>query len=53
LFVHDEFVLEVANENLEAKKAEFQRLMVESMKLFIPDILVEAEVRVMEERWGK
>jgi DNA polymerase I len=53
LFVHDEFVLEVADENLEEKKAEFERLMVGAMKLFIPDILVEAEVRVMTERWSK
>ena len=53
LFVHDEFVAEVKNENLEEKGNEFSRIMVDSMKMFIPDIVVEAEWRIMEERWAK
>lgn len=53
LFIHDEFVLEAEPENLEEKKAELSRIMVESMRLFTPNIIVKAEANILEERWSK
>lgn len=53
LFVHDEFAMEVKDENIEAKGTEFSRIMVDSMKDFLPDMEVEAEWKVERERWSK
>ena len=57
LFVHDENILEAhigeGSAPLEDKKVEFNRIMIDSMNLFIPDIEVEAPVEVQRERWSK
>lgn len=53
LFVHDEFVLEVPEDRAGDAGAELERLMIEGMKAFLPDIEVKAEYEIMHDRWSK
>jgi len=54
LFVHDEFCIEIVDENRQEKADEFVRLAVdEGMDVFIPDVEIGFDVNFMEERWGK
>lgn len=53
LFVHDEIVIEAPAERAEAASVELSRLMVAGMKVFLPDLLVEADPKILPERWGK
>lgn len=55
LYIYDEFVLEVPDDgrDLEAAGAELERLMIEGMRLFTPDIKASAEAEIMRKRWHK
>jgi hypothetical protein len=51
-FVHDEIGLEIPIPRLHEAAAEGSRVMVETMKRYIPDVLIEAEPAAMR-RWTK
>jgi hypothetical protein len=53
LFVHDEYVLECPADKAEACGEELSRRMVQGMKKFVPDILIEADYDIYEDRWAK
>lgn len=54
LSIHDEFVTEAERDGKEQLRLEeMQRIMVESMSLFIPDIVVAAEGEIKYDRWSK
>jgi hypothetical protein len=53
MFIHDEFVLEVLDDELASDKAhELARLMVEGASLFLPDVLPVVEP-LLARRWSK
>lgn len=53
LFIHDELVLECPADRAEECAVELSRLMVEGMKVFLPDLEVVAEHTIMPVRWAK
>jgi len=52
-FVHDEFLVSCRVAQAERALPELERHMVEGMRVFIPDVRIEAPGRIMEERWSK
>jgi len=52
LFLHDEIIIEAPADRVTEAAAELQRVMVEEMARFIPDLPIEAEAAAME-RWYK
>ena len=54
LFVHDEFLMEVVDENREETAEEFRRLGVDKgMQIFLPDMDIGFDVKFLDERWQK
>jgi hypothetical protein len=53
LFIHDELVLECPADRAEECAVELSRLMVKGMKVFLPDLNVEASPTIMTVRWAK
>jgi hypothetical protein len=52
-FVHDEFLVSAPAHLAERALPEVERLMVEAMQRWIPNILIQAPGRIMKERWSK
>lgn len=52
-FVHDEFLIESPQDRAEECAKRLASVMEESMAAFIPNIKVEAEPKIMRERWEK
>jgi hypothetical protein len=52
-FVHDEYLVSSRVEQAPAALPEVERLMVEGMQLWIPDVKIKAPGKILYERWGK
>lgn len=52
-FVHDEFLVSSRLEQAPAALPEVERLMVEGMRKWIPDVAIQAPGKIMTERWAK
>src|SRR5262249_3121087 len=52
LFLHDELILEVPEDRAPEAADELARVMVESMRLWVRDVPIKAEPRLMD-RWRK
>jgi DNA polymerase-1 len=52
IFMHDEIILEVRREKAHAAAQELRRLMIQGMKVFVPDVPVECKPVLML-RWYK
>lgn len=46
--IHDQILVEVSRDEVEKKKEEMGRIMIESMQKVIPDVLVKVEAQVLE-----
>ena len=53
LFCHDELILEVAEAHTSVAESELSRIMVESARIWMPDVQVEASPETFEYRWTK
>lgn len=53
LFIHDELVIESPEEKAQEAAQELSRIMVEAMRVFTPDIKIEAKPEIMVDRWRK
>jgi hypothetical protein len=52
-FIHDEFLIEVrANANLRREAEEIRRVMIEGMRIVVPDVLIDVEYAACD-RWYK
>lgn len=52
-FVHDEYLVNARREQAPLALPEVERLMVEAMQVYIPDVKIKAPGKVLYERWGK
>jgi hypothetical protein len=52
-FVHDEYLVSSLIEQAPRALPEVERLMVQSMSLWIPDVKIKAPGKILKERWGK
>lgn len=52
-FVHDEYLVNAPEDQAERALPEVERLMVEGMRLYIPDVKIKAPGKILHERWGK
>jgi hypothetical protein len=52
-FIHDEYLVNAPADQAPKALPEVERLMVEGMQVFIPDVKIKAPGKVLYERWGK
>jgi hypothetical protein len=52
-FVHDEYLINAPIDRAAQALPEVERLMVEGMRRYIPDVKIKAPGKVLYERWGK
>ena len=52
-FVHDEYLVNAPRDQAEQALPEVERLMIEGMRRYIPDVKIKAPGKVLYERWGK
>jgi hypothetical protein len=52
-FVHDEYLVNAPIDRAETARPEVERLMVEGMRRYIPDVKIKAPGKVLFDRWGK
>lgn len=52
-FVHDEYLVNSPRDQAELALPEVERLMIEGMRRYIPDVKIKAPGKVLYERWGK
>lgn len=52
-FVHDEYLVNAPRDQAERALPEVERLMIEGMQRYIPDVKIKAPGKVLYERWGK
>lgn len=52
-FVHDEYLVNAPRDQAERALPEVERLMIEGMRRYIPDVKIKAPGKVLYERWGK
>ena len=52
-FVHDEFLVNSLQEQSARALPEVERLMVQGMRKWIPDVKIQAPGKVLTERWSK